>query len=798
MYTSLRPLIALSLALLATLLALPASAQVNLQIIHNAADPLVQEVDVYVGGELTLDDFAFRTATSFLELPADTDLLVQLAPANSASADDAVFAQTYNLPGGSYQLIASGVLALSLHEPNPDGVDIGLRLLSGLNARQASGADDAVAVRVVHGATDAPTVDVRSGGAVLVDDASYLDVTPYQNLPPDAYTLDVTTADGAPVASFGADLSEAGGAAVTVLASGFLTPLDDQDGPAFGLLAVFADGATALLPAAVPPARVQVIHNAPDPAAAVVDVYVDGDLALDDVAFRTATPYLDFPGDAAVDIAIAPGSSAGVDDALYTQSFTLEAGEAYRLVALGVLDPSGFASNPGGEPIAFQLQPATGLGSGHGLGGVALSVGHGAPDAPAVTIETPAFTVAENLSYGEIAGYLAAPAAPVRILVSTAAGTPLASYDADLSGRDDQSVSVLASGFVSPADNQNGPGFGLLAVFSDGTTALLPETPSAARLQIIHNAPDPAALVVDVYVNGERLLDDFAFRTATPFIDVDANTDLTIAVAPGASSSADDAVYTEGFQLEAGAAAQLIAQGVLIPETFAPNPDGRLIRFELRVGIEAEETAGADEVAVRVVHGAPDAPAVDIRSGGDVLVDDAAYADVTGYLALPAATYRLDVTTADGAPVASFDAPLADAGGQAVTVLASGFLSPADNQNGPAFELLAAFADGTTLLLPTATDAEPSAGLKKLALGLPAPHPVASVSRIAFTLDEPGAARVQLFDLLGRRVATLADGEFTTDRVEIAIDGARLAPGAYLVRLDAASGVRTRVVSVVR
>ena len=44
-------------------------------------------------------------------------------------------------------------------------------------------------------ATDAPTVDVRSGGAVLVDDAAYADITGYLAVPPASYTLDLTLAD---------------------------------------------------------------------------------------------------------------------------------------------------------------------------------------------------------------------------------------------------------------------------------------------------------------------------------------------------------------------------------------------------------------------------------------------------------------------------------------------------------------------------------------------------------------------------------------------------------------------------
>ncbi|PAP76403.1 DUF4397 domain-containing protein [Rubrivirga marina] len=335
-----------------------------------------------------------------------------------------------------------------------------------------------------------------------------------------------------------------------------------------------------------------------------------------------------------------------------------------------------------------------------------------------------------------------------------------------------------------------------------GALAVLLTLPAAAqiRLQVIHNAADPAASEVDVYVNGALTLDDFAFRTATPFLDLPSDTDLTVAVAPGTSTSDADAVFSQTFDLPEGTY-QLVANGVLSPDDFADNPDGVDTGFQLLAGTDAqEESKDPEAVAVRVVHGATDAPTVDVRTGGTVLVDDATYTDVTGYLSVPPAAYTLDVTTADGSTTAAtFGADLSGAAGGAVTVLASGFLSPADDQDGPAFGLLAVFPDGTAALLPVgpvAADPAPEAGV--LGLAVPAPNPVVGQARVAFSLDAPGPARLAVFDALGRRVATLAEGDFGADRYEALFDARGLAAGAYVVRLATDAGVRTRTLTVLR
>ena len=55
-------------------------------------------------------------------------------------------------------------------------------------------------------------------------------------------------------------------------------------------------------------------------------------------------------------------------------------------------------------------------------------------------------------------------------------------------------------------------------------------------------AADPTADTVDVYVNRVLFQDNFAFRTATPFVDVLAGVHLNIGVAPSHSDGPGDVI----------------------------------------------------------------------------------------------------------------------------------------------------------------------------------------------------------------------------------------------------------------
>jgi hypothetical protein len=79
-----------------------------------------------------------------------------------------------------------------------------------------------------------------------------------------------------------------------------------------------------------------------------------------------------------------------------------------------------------------------------------------------------------------------------------------------------------------------------------------------------------------------------------------------------------------------------------------------------------------------------------------------------------------------------------------------------------------------------------------------APNPVVGVANLRYELPEATAVRLQVFDLLGRRVATLADGEKPAGRHEVSWRSAGLASGTYFVRLQAGSTAQTQMLRLVR
>ena len=82
------------------------------------------------------------------------------------------------------------------------------------------------------------------------------------------------------------------------------------------------------------------------------------------------------------------------------------------------------------------------------------------------------------------------------------------------------------------------------------------------------------------------------------------------------------------------------------------------------------------------------------------------------------------------------------------------------------------------------------------------PNPFARQTSLALALGRPGPATLEIFDVAGRRVSTLLQGIQPAGRRVIVWDGTdgrgqHVAPGTYVVRLEADGRALTRRVQLV-
>lgn len=538
-------------------------------------------------------------------------------------------------------------------------------------------------------------------------------------------------------------------------------------------------------------ARVQVIHNSADALASQVDVYLGTTKILEDFSFRTATPYLDVPAGTPITIGIAPSTSSTVAEVFGSFTYTLTSGSTYVLVADGIESTSGYTPAP-----AFDLKVyAMGREQASTAGQTDVLIHHGSTDAPVVdVVETGAGagTIVDNAAYGDFAGYLELPTANYVVEVRDASGTvTVASYDVPLSdyGLQDSALVVVASGFLNPASNSNGPAFGLwVALPSGGELIELPT--STARVQVIHNSADAAADEVDVYLGSTKIADNFAFRTATPFIDLPAGVDIEISVAPDTSTSVASAIATFDLTLQSGSTYIVVADGIVSSTGYSPAP-----AFDLKIyNMGREEASSPGETDVLVHHGSTDAPVVDVVEtgvGAGTIVDNAAYGDFAGYLELPTSDYVLEIRDQTGATtVATFLAPLSSAGLQdsAIVVVASGFLNPAANSNGPAFGLWVAFASGGPLFqLSNTTSADQiSANPTNLSVY---PNPASDV--LTLTQNGEEIQTINVFDSKGVLI-----NSFNPNATTFTINVQALESGLYHIQTLSESGLKNTKVQV--
>ena len=172
---------------------------------------------------------------------------------------------------------------------------------------------------------------------------------------------------------------------------------------AIGVLAVFSAASAQT----ASEARIRVLHASPD--APAVDIFLDGQKAVTNLAFDSITDYVKVPA-GAHNVKVFPAPSDGGGTPVIEADVTLSAGTDYTVAAVGKL--SGIAplvlTDDNKAPTEGQAR---------------VRFVHASPDAPAVDIYAEgAGVVVPNAAFKDASGYLDLPAGTYNLQVR-AAGT---------------------------------------------------------------------------------------------------------------------------------------------------------------------------------------------------------------------------------------------------------------------------------------------------------------------------------------------------------------------------------------
>lgn len=413
---------------------------------------------------------------------------------------------------------------------------------------------------------------------------------------------------------------------------------------------------------AVSPSQLRVTHASPD--APAVNVYVNGDLALEAVDFKQSSGLIAFdePVTLSVEVrGILPDESEV--SVIGPVDISLEEGVRTDVIAFDNL-----FDEDGGVGIQAKILDPVEIEE--GISDVRVSVMHAAPMVGDVDIyvtapgEALANVAPIDAGFGDAAGPVALQADTDYQIRITPDGVDTVVYESPTLNFDAGTELVVVA--VENTFKVGTSPVNLLAVGADGATEVL-DVNIGAAVRVVHNSADTPA--VDVLVDGNVVLDAVPFPAASNYDDIEAPAG-TYNVVVAADIDNSIAPIDENLTLEATKSYTGIAVGA-----FADSSVELVVTEDVRRNI-------ATAAIVEVIHGSYAVAAsipVDIYLTADGVIADAeaavtglAYKQGTGQLPLPPGDYWITVTAAGDKSVVAFDTGgvLALEGGTNYTIIA--------------------------------------------------------------------------------------------------------------------------------
>ncbi len=225
----------------------------------------------------------------------------------------------------------------------------------------------------------------------------------------------------------------------------------------------------------------------------------------------------------------------------------------------------------------------------------------------------------------------------------------------------------------------------LVAAFAVQALPVAAAPADNAFVRVVHASP--AAGDVDVFVDGGKLLSNFAFGTVTGYVAVPAGPHR-IQVAP-AGKGIGASVINQTVSVDAGAIYTVAAIGTDANSFgLAAFSDNNLM--------------DPSQAKVRVYHLSPNAGPVNVAAGGNTVITALTYKNASDYLSVAPAAYTFNVTATSANATVPVSATLS--AGTVNSVFAVGLF-----KGSPALKFVLATVNGTPGMPGTGSDPRPLA-----------------------------------------------------------------------------------------
>jgi hypothetical protein len=322
--------------------------------------------------------------------------------------------------------------------------------------------------------------------------------------------------------------------------------------------------------------------------------------------------------------------------------------------------------------------------------------------------------------------------------------------------------------------------------------------PATVQVQVIHAAPT-APSPVDIYVDGSLAVDDLSYKSATEYIglSITGTQEIAIAVAPGNSTGAGDAVLSDTLEVTEGQSFVIIAADDGVDENEGDPVD-------LIVEMTEGPNTGSDQVEVLPAHVSPDAPAVDLRitDTDAYLAQGLAYGEIAEGTTLDAAEFAISLLPAgeenEAGRILAEEFDFGPYAGDRGILIVGGLVDAPATQPTRALDVYfvtpeGEIVQGVLLGDPPVDDEDESVLPTAFNLNGAYPNPFNRQAQVSFDLPEAANVSLALYDVLGRQVLNVDEPMAAGSSRSIAIDGAALTSGVYVFQLRVESGETTHV-----